>query len=642
LSPAEFNYDLFDKEMLAIVYALQKWRHYALGTPHKITIFSDHQNLEYFTKKVKLNRRQARWAEILQEYSFVIIYRKGSLNQKADISSRCPAYTFTEGGTTAIMEKPLLGQEQWLEIGAMEIYDETMEYIEIGALEVTLLSSEQKEAIIQDAKLDDEYIRLCKAVSKGENIDKNYAIKEDILTWKGRIYVPKGMKNKVMKSEHDSKVAGHFGRDRTMELISRNFYWPKMEDDVRQHCNECDNCQRTKAARHAKHGLLHPLELPSKPWTHISTDFITDLPESSGHTKILVVVDRFTKMAHFIPLSKKDSPTVAKAYLENIRKYHRFREDVVSDRDGTFTGQYFTDPYNYLGIKRSMSNAFHPQTDGQTERINQVMEAYLRSYCNYEQNDWAEMLGMAEFAYNNSKHSATKISPFYSNYGYEPRTNWPTDIQFRNPASEMYGHYMTGVHAKLLTQLETVRSSMANYYDRKRRSIESFKKGELVILNGKNIRSKGRCKKLDDKIYGPFKILLVGHNNRYCKLELPSTWKIHPTFNISLLERYRGKNPEREVIEIEANDAGWMMEKIIASGPSNDDASKHVLWVKWKDYTHVENTWESFDNVMESAGSLLKDYYTENPNIEKDKRFGKEKTRQEDAKSAKKKSWMHR
>jgi hypothetical protein len=105
-----------------------------------------------------------------------------------------------------------------------------------------------------------------------------------------------------------------------------------------------------------------------------------------------------------------------------------------------------------------MSTAFHPQTDGQTERINQVIEAYLRSYCNYEQNDWAEMVGMAEFAYNNSKHSATKISPFYTDYGYEPSTNWPAEIQFTNPVSEMYGHYMTNVHTKLSTQLESVRN----------------------------------------------------------------------------------------------------------------------------------------------------------------------------------------
>jgi len=146
-----------------------------------------------------------------------------------------------------------------------------------------------------------------------------------------------------MKSEHDSKMAGDCGRDRTMELISRNIYWPKMEDDVRKYCSNCDICQRTKSPRHAKHGLLHPLERPSKPWTHISTDFITDLPLSSGATKILVVVDRFTQMAHFIPIDKEDSPTVAWAYLNNLWKYHGLPENVVYDRDGTFNGQCFTD-----------------------------------------------------------------------------------------------------------------------------------------------------------------------------------------------------------------------------------------------------------------------------------------------------------
>jgi hypothetical protein len=170
-----------------------------------------------------------------------------------------------------------------------------------------------------------------------------------------------------MKSEHDSKIAGHFGRDRTMELVSRNFYWPKMEDDVRKFCNECDNCQRTKAPSHAKHGLLHSLELASKPWTHISTDFITDLPESQEYKNILVVVDRFTKMAHFIPLAKREAIEVARAYINGGWKNHGIPEDIVSDRDATFTGQYIANLYDYLGIKRSMSTAYHPQTDGQTE-----------------------------------------------------------------------------------------------------------------------------------------------------------------------------------------------------------------------------------------------------------------------------------
>lgn len=145
-------------------------------------------------------------------------------------------------------------------------------------------------------------------------------------------------------------------------------------------------------------------------------DFITDLPEFEGATIILVVVDHFTKMAHCMPIKKKDSPTVARADVENVWKYHSFPKDVVSDRDSTFKGSFITDLYNYLGIKCSMSTAYHPQTNGQAECINQVIESYLRSYCNYQHNYWASMIPMAKYAYNNSKHTSSKISPIYGKY----------------------------------------------------------------------------------------------------------------------------------------------------------------------------------------------------------------------------------
>jgi len=304
---------------------------------------------------------------------------------------------------------------QWLEVGAMEMDSEQYESIQISAMEVELLLPEAKARIKEKAMLDEKYRELCKQVTKGGNIDKGFSITNELLCWRNRIYVPEGLRQRVMQLEHDSNVAGHFGRDRMLELLTRNFYWNNMERDVRKYCNECEICQRTKAPRHAKHGLLHPLELACKPWTHISTDFITDLLESEGPTIILVVVDWLTKMAHFIPIKKKDSPTVARAYLENVWKYHGFPGDIVSDRDCTFTGIFFMDLNIYLRIECSLTAAYHPQTDGQTKRINQVIESYLRSYCNFEQNDWASMLAMAEYAYNNSNHSATKISPCYSN-----------------------------------------------------------------------------------------------------------------------------------------------------------------------------------------------------------------------------------
>jgi len=624
LTPAELNYDVYDKEMLAIVFSLRKNRHYLQGAEHKTMVYSDHQNLTYFTTAVLLNRRQARWAEELKQFNFRILYWKGSSNVKADTLSRCPAFTSREGGTTSTTTQEMLNKNQWLEISTMELdIKDEYEIIQIAAMDVEQLLPEAKERIKEKAMLDENYIALCKQVSSGKSVDKNFSISDELLCWKNRIYVPEGLRQRVIQSEHDSKVAGHFGRERTMELISRNFYWTNMERDVRKYCSECDNCQRTKAPRHAKHGLLHPLELACKPWTHISTDFITDLPESEGATMILVVVDRFTKMAHFIPLKKKDSPTVARAYLENVWKYHGFPEDVVSDRDSTFTGSFFIDLYNFLGIKRSMSTAYHPQTDGQTERINQVIESYLRSYCNYEQNDCASMLAMAEYAYNNSKHSSTKISPFYANYGFEPRTTWPTDIRFKNPASELYGHYMTNIHTKLKERLIEAMESMKKNYNKKRKSVEPFAKGELVMLNGRNIRAKHRCKKLEDKMFGPFEILSVGKNLRYCKLSLPDSWKIHPVFNIDLLERYRGTDPKKQVVEIEADGEDWVMESIIASGPSDGDCKQHVFLVKWKDFTQEENTWESYENVAEHNVDLLEDFYKWNPGMEKDGRFKK-------------------
>jgi len=169
---------------------------------------------------------------------------------------------------------------------------------------------------------------------------------------------------------------------------------------------------------------------------------------------MLVVVDRFTKLPHFIPIAKEDSPTLVKAYLKNIGKFDGFPEDVVSDHDRTFNGQYFSDFYNYLGIQRSMSMTFHPRTYWEMERIHHVIKGYSRYYCNNEQHDWSEMVTMADIAFNNSKHSSTKVLRFYPNYRYQPRTNRPTNIQFKNTALEMYGQYMTSIHKKM-----TVRSS---------------------------------------------------------------------------------------------------------------------------------------------------------------------------------------
>ena len=237
------------------------------------------------------------------------------------------------------------------------------------------------------------------------------------------------------------------------------------------------------------------------------------------------------------------------------------------------------------------------------------------------------MLAMAEYAYNNSKHSTTKITPFYANYGYEPRTNWPTETQFKNPGSELYGHYMVEVHKKLENQLEKSGEKMGEYYDRKRKPAPQYKIDDWVMLDGRNIRTKRQCRKLEDKLYGPFQISKVGSNKRWCRLKLPETWKIHPAFHVSLLEPYKGDIKERVIHPVEADNEGWIPEAIIASGPTDDDHRKHVFLTKWENYTHDENTWESYEHLQEVSPELINAYYEKHPEIEKDKRWKKPEIR---------------
>jgi len=228
------NHDVFDKEMLAVVFSLRKWRYFLEGAEHKTIVYSDHQNRTYFKMTVSLNRRQARWAEELQSYSFDLFHRKGSSNQKADTLSRCPAFTSREGGTTAAGQQTLLRKEQWVEIGAMQLDHDELEVIHIGALEVEKLLPEAMECIKEKALLDEDYVAICKHRSSGVNVDMNYGIRQDLLCWKNRVYAPNGLRKRIMESKHDSKVAGHFAIERTIELLMRNFYWPNMAVDVRK------------------------------------------------------------------------------------------------------------------------------------------------------------------------------------------------------------------------------------------------------------------------------------------------------------------------------------------------------------------------------------------------------------------------
>ena len=190
-----------------------------------------------------------------------------------------------------------------------------------------------------------------------------------------------------------TSVVSHPHRHKTLELITRNFFWPEMDEWIRNYIRTCETCQWNKSSRHAKYGLLQPLDTPYAPWRSISVDFIVALPESQGMNQIMVVVDRFTKMGHFIPLTGESSAKdCANAFLKNVWKLHGLPDEIISDRDTKWTSEFWKNLGEIMGIKRNLSTAFHPQSDGQTERLNQTLEQYLRTFINYDQDDWNQLL----------------------------------------------------------------------------------------------------------------------------------------------------------------------------------------------------------------------------------------------------------
>jgi len=278
---------------------------------------------------------------------------------------------------------------------------------------------------------------------KGKELPKQWSISDDLLYSKDRLFIPanEDLQTLIAKGCPDSQVAGHFGQEKTLEIITRDFYWKGLTNWVNDYVRSCTACQQAKAPRHARFGLLNPLQVPYAAWASTSVDFITQLPKSAGYTQIIVVVDRFTKMAHFIGLEEKATARdVAESFLKEVWKLYGLPSEIISDMDAQFAGEFWESLCKKLGIKRKMSTAYHPQSDGQTERVNQVLGGYLPIFVNYDQDDWYHLLPLAEFAYNSSVTNAHNMTPFFANYSYHPQTEWLKEREARNPGANLYAH----------------------------------------------------------------------------------------------------------------------------------------------------------------------------------------------------------
>jgi len=291
----------------------------------------------------------------------------------------------------------------------------------------TLMQEENLKERIRKAQEGDE--KIIKAVEELKKAgiktlrDEEWEVEDGIVMKEGRIYVPEeDLRREIIQLHHDTLVGGHGGRWKMMELIGRNYWWPGIIKEVGRYMEGCDTCQRYKNQSEAPAGKLMPNTISEKPWSHILADFITKLPLAQGYDAILVVCNCFSKMAHFIATMEKTSAEeLAKLFWDHVWKLHGLPESIISDRGVQFVAGMIKELNNLLGIQTKLSTAYHPQTDGQMERINQELEQYLRVFIDHRQEQWLDWLGTAEFTYNNKVYAATKTLLFKANYGQDPK-----------------------------------------------------------------------------------------------------------------------------------------------------------------------------------------------------------------------------
>jgi hypothetical protein len=705
LSPSEKNYQTHDSELLAIVLAFKHWSHYLRSASSPITVRTDHDNLKYFMITKKLNGRQARWAEDLAAYDFVIEHRPGRLNP-ADGPSRRPDYRSKDDpemdyvlptllaklrkaprsviGALSVANrgrqtdhsllsrrprKPSTGDEPGLsdrtridletayEVhstckshGPTEAWRSAMDLVlkpatgAVGCKQrvprvlatgivgpgtaYSLPSESMREALIK-LQQEDAFVtggKLAEMMNRDRNAgssDRVWRFQDGLLLRKGKAYVPResALRQEILAMCHDDPYSGHFGAKRTQELVARHYFWQELRDDVRDYVNSCAICQRTKAKRHRTHGELAPLPVPSGPWQEITMDFITGLPPTKWRNQvfdsILVVVDRFTKVARYIPVRKDiTAPELADVFMNTIFKDYGVPAGIVSDRGPQFTSEFWGTFMFYLKVRRRLSTAFHPQTDGQTERQNQVLEHYLRTYCNYRQNDWGSKLPMAEFAYNNSTHDSTGMPPFQALYGFCPSMtiNAGDSVPEGRKAATAWERIQIIQEERetLMNHLRNASESQKKYYDQKHKPVH-FKIGQEVMLSAKNIKQLRPSRKLSDKYLGPFKVKEVIGKQAYKLALTPGLSRIHDVFHVSLLEPYNkraGVVRDPGPMEVEGNDE-WEVKAILAHRDTNKKLGRGYL-VRWKGYSPEHDTWEPTSH-LENAQESIKAYLETEP-----------------------------
>ena len=609
----ELNYDVHDKELLAIFEAFQKWRHYLEGSELPIDVVTDHKNLEYFATTKMLTRCQACWSEYLSQFNLVIRFRPGHLGTKPDALTRRWDVYLKEGSSDYASVNPH---------NLRPIF--TNEQLASSLRATSLIFPALRGAIIMDVEKLHNDIRIALKDDESisaflDNSHPNWTLGDDgLLRHQGKIYVPEAndLRLRILQYKHDHILSGHFGQNKTLRLVRRDYTWPKMRAFIIHFCKSCATCMRSKAPCHKPYGLLKQLPVPDKPWNSISMDFIEQLPSSNGFTSILVVVDRMSKQGIFIPTHDTiTSQGLAQLFVLHVFSKHGVPSHVTSDRGSEFVSHFFRSLGQALDMKLHFTSGYHPEGDGQTERLNQTLEQYLRVYVNYQQDNWSDLLPLAEFAYNNAPSATTGISPFFANKGYHPNLTVHPERDLASARAHNFVVDLDELHHTLKEEILEAQKRYQTSADSRRLPPPEFKIGLKAWVKAKYFRTTRPSRKLSEINQGPFDIIAQLGPLSYT-LKLPDSMRaIHPVFHVSMLEPDTPNTiPNRAEIppppiEVEG-ELEYEIERILDSAIDKRRRVKLKYFIKWTGYDEPE--WLPADELI-NASDLVRDFHAAYP-----------------------------
>ena len=632
MSPAERRYPVHEQELLAILNALKAWRHY-LGGRH-FTVLTDHQSLQYVETSVMATPRQMRWAAWLSEFDFSIRYGRGKDNVAADALSRAAAagtdgVDEDSGGDVSVGSVLQLQSQPRLLINSIN---------DLAPLPVRVREAAQGDAAYQAllkesagtlerkgmvrvrgllyrvrAKPGEERPEDGPAAEQDEEEAPVTSEVRDIPADEGQLVVPKDerLRTWLLSTAHDTLLGGHHSAATTHAWLRERVWWSNMAADAQRYVRGCELCQRNKPDLRGRQGLPMSIATPSRAWEVICLDFIGPLPRTArGCDVVLVVIDKLTRWVYYIPMRQTDSAQDVFALLDrHVLANHDTPRQIISDRDSRFTSRFWEAMWAAMRVGLKRSTAFHPQTDGATERANRTLIEQLRSHVDEHQADWDVLLPQLQRANNSSVCVSTGYSPFEMNYGRRVRTELDAELEREGvaepavaaatyPGAEELAARRVRAEAAARVRIAKAQQKQQRDAQRGRRAGE-VAPGDRVWLSNRNLRldEQGRARKLEPLYFGPYDVLEL-HGSNAARLRLPAGCRLHPVFNLDLLRKFvdgRAEFPERPVrdhrpgpVQLEEDAAAggpgepeYEVEAIIGSRGRGARMSYRVKWLGW-------------------------------------------------------------